>query len=199
MAGQVQQLSAVSPREGKALEKTAREGGNALERDRLARKRPSLTDAASRKPPPLPLDEAEADLCKRLAGLMSKAPRRCCEEPPAALVEYSDRIATLAEVVPEPAELPPLPELPAADTATAAPTVHSIKWIQRSRRDRLKTALGYSAAWTVTIAVIAVTVGGATVLTLGAEKSADLAAKASKHGTDIATAAVAAVKLLMRQ
>lgn len=130
---------------------------------------------------------------------MSKAPRRCCEEPPAALVEYSDRIATLAEVVPEPAELPPLPELPAADTATAAPTVHSIKWIQRSRRDRLKTALGYSAAWTVTIAVIAVTVGGATVLTLGAEKSADLAAKASKHGTDIATAAVAAVKLLMRQ
>ena len=103
----------------------------------------------------------------------------------------------MAEVVPEPAELPPLRTLPTFDPATAAPTMHSIKWMQRSRRERLKTALGYSAAWTVTIAVIAVTVGGAIVLTLGAEKSADLAAKASKHSMDIATTAVAGLKLLI--
>ncbi len=75
----------------------------------------------------------------------------------------------------------------------------SIKWVKGARRERLKTALGYSAAWLITLAVIAVTVAGATVLTLGAEKSSDLAAKASQHGAQAASTAIAGLKLLIGQ
>lgn len=121
-------------------------------------------------------------------------PRRCRDEAPVAQVAYSDRIATVAEVVPEAPGLPPLAQLPVFEPATAAPVMLTIPWIHRPRRERLKSVLGQSAAWTVTLGVIAVTVAGATVLTLGADKSSSLAAVAGKQGVEAAAAAAATLK-----
>ncbi len=194
MVGQVQRFDAVSER----VRRATGERAGAQEPDQQSSKR-SRTKSANPLPPPLALNEAEADLCERLTGLLSKAPRRGCDEAPMARVEYSDRIATVAEVVPEPAALPPLPVLPELDLGASAPAMSSIKWVKGARRERLKSAVGYSAAWLITLAVIAVTVAGATVLTLGAEKSSDLAAKASQHGAQAASTAVATLRSLIGQ
>lgn len=187
------ELSGLPPRAGsKAVAKVAARKGKAAQSSP-----PSTSPSAS--PPPLPLDAAEADLCERLTGLLSKAPRRSGEELPSAQITFSDRIATVAEIVPEPVALPPLARLPALDQETAAPAVRTIKWVQRSRRERLKTALGYSVAWTVTLGVIAMTVVGVTVLTLGMDTSAELAAKARKQGVEAASTAVVTLKRLAGQ
>jgi hypothetical protein len=196
MAGQAQQLRAVSPRDGKAPANAVKERVGVS--DRPGQKRPYARDA-TQLPPPLPLDDAEADLCERLKGLLATAPRRCGDEPPAARVEYSDRIATVAEVVPEPPELPPFTALPEVEAAMAAPAIQTIKWMHRSRRERFRSALGHSAAWSVTLAVIALTVAGATVMTLGAEKSSSLAAMAMKQGAQAASTAAATLKQLIKQ
>jgi hypothetical protein len=178
-----------------AVNAAAKSGARAPARQGKA----ALTSPPSPSPPALPLDAAEADLCERLQGLLSKAPRRCGEEAPSAQITFSDRIATAAEVVPEPAELPPLTELPALDPETTAPAVRSIKWVQRSRRERLKSALGYSVAWIVTLGVIAMTVVGVTVLTLGMDTSVKLAAKAGKQGAEAASTAVVTLKRIAGQ
>lgn len=108
----------------------------------------------------------------------------------------------MAELVPELPALPPLsalPELPAEDASTpAAPVMLTIKWVHRSRRERIKTALGYSGAWTVTLAVIAMTVVGATVLTLGADRSTALAGIAGKQGAEAAMSAAASLRALFK-
>jgi hypothetical protein len=199
MVGQVQQPGAASARKRKALERADTESGHtfdgeAMELRQSKPNRLSKAEGAQNVPPPLPLDEAETELCERLASVLAKAPRRCSEAVPVTRVEISDRIATPAEVVPEPAELPPLVELPTLDTATGGPRLRSIKWVRQSRRARLKAALGYSAAWAVTMVVIAITVIGATLVTLGSAKSLELATIAWTHGAETASSVVALLK-----
>ena len=198
MVGHVQQFKAPGVRERVAQMRAANQRGDAPERvtpvlSGLPSKAELLNEKAGNRsaPSPLPLDAAEADLCERLTNLLSHAPHRHREDAAVAPIELSDRIATAAEVVPEPADLPPLPELPEVDATTPTPALLAIRWVQRSKRERLKSALRYSTAWTVTLGVIAVTIVGATLLTLGPDTSSNIAAKASRHGAEAALAAIA--------
>jgi hypothetical protein len=213
MVGQVQRFDADNVRARIAQARADRERGATQERitpqlrglpSKAALKAAAKTverksKASQTSPQPIPLDAAEADLCERLTGLLSKAPRRHGEEIPSAQIAFSDRIPTVAEVVPEPAELPTLTELPAFDQEAAAPVAGVVTWMQRSRKQRLKTALGYSLAWIVTLGVIAMTVIGVTVLTLGMDTSVKLATKAQQQSAEAASSAVIALKRLAGQ
>ena len=165
MVGHIQHVPAVSLRTRMA---------EVRERiDAKARNRPARQSSG-------PLTSEEAELYERLSPVLAKRPRRGMDtDADATPVNELDFTQSLAQAIhhsPLDDDLPlePPNRLPdvADDPANARPArVHAVNWLKRSKRARVKSALRYSAAWLITIAVIAATVGGGVVALLGVDKA----------------------------
>ena len=127
-----------------------------------------------------PLTNEEAELYERLSPVLAKRPRRETDsDADVNSVDGPDFAQSLAQAIhhsPLDDDLPlarpnRLPDV-ADDPVNAGPTgVHAVDWLKRSKRARVKSALRYSAAWLITMAVIAATVGGGVVALLGVDKA----------------------------